>query len=112
MARPRKAKNIDHHIAGLVKAHVSDLVNALTKVVRNNLADELNQYFQRSSGATLGLVKRRGVRPGTKRDMSCIAPGCKNTSKGPRFRYLCPTHMDASKKDVEAWRKARKEAAA
>lgn len=113
MARPRKNKNIDNHIAGLVQAHVSDLVNALTRAVRSNLAEELNSYFQKGKGAAQQLVGKvkRGVRPGTKRNMDCIAPGCKNMSKGPRFRYLCEQHLNASKKDVETWRKARKQAA-
>ena len=46
--------------------------------------------------------KRRRILP-------CIAPGCKNPSKGPRFHYLCEEHMGAPKKDYEAWREKRKE---
>jgi hypothetical protein len=107
MARARR-NNIDSHIAGLVQAHVSELVNALTRAVRTNLADELKSYFSGTNGQMLQLKGRRGVRPGTKRRMDCLAPSCKNLSKGPRFRYLCPDHMNSSKKDVEAWRKARK----
>ena len=33
-----------------------------------------------------------------KRDMSCRYPGCKNRSKGPRFRYLCEEHLKLPKK--------------
>ena len=47
-----------------------------------------------------------------KRRLPCIAPGCSNPSKGPRFQYLCVKHMDAPKKDYEAWRLKSKEARA
>jgi hypothetical protein len=35
---------------------------------------------------------------GLKRDMSCRYPGCKNRSKGPRFRFLCEKHLKLPKK--------------
>jgi hypothetical protein len=38
--------------------------------------------------------KRRGM----KRDMRCRYPGCKNRSKGPRFRFLCEEHLKLPKK--------------
>ncbi len=40
----------------------------------------------------------RGARRGLKRDMSCRYPGCKNRSKGPRFRFLCAEHLKLPKK--------------
>jgi hypothetical protein len=40
---------------------------------------------------------------------TCIAPGCRKRSKGPRFRYLCEKHEKAPKKQVEKWRKRRAE---
>ena len=42
-----------------------------------------------------------------KRDMTCIAAGCKQHSKGPRFRYLCPTHVDATAEQVAEWKEKR-----
>ena len=39
-----------------------------------------------------------GRRRGLKRDMSCRYPGCKNRSKGPRFRFLCAEHLKLPKK--------------
>jgi hypothetical protein len=39
-----------------------------------------------------------GGRRGLKRDMSCRYPGCKNRSKGPRFRFLCEEHLKLPKK--------------
>jgi hypothetical protein len=45
---------------------------------------------------------RNGVasskRGGVKRDMSCRYPGCKNRSKGPRFRFLCEEHLKLPKR--------------
>jgi len=45
-----------------------------------------------------GAAPRRGSPPGIKRDMSCRYPGCKNRSKGPRFRFLCEEHLKLPKK--------------
>ncbi|MSP15658.1 MAG: hypothetical protein EXR73_03420 [Myxococcales bacterium] len=41
----------------------------------------------------------------------CIAPDCSNPSKGPRFHYLCDKHKDASKKEYDGWRAAKRSAA-
>jgi hypothetical protein len=30
--------------------------------------------------------------------MRCRYPGCKNKSKGPRFRFMCEEHRKLSKK--------------
>ena len=48
-----------------------------------------------------GAAPRRGGRPGIKRDMRCRYPGCKNRSKGPRFRFLCEEHLKLPKKRQE-----------
>jgi hypothetical protein len=45
-------------------------------------------------GASGTGSKRRGL----KRDMRCRYPGCKNRSKGPRFRFLCEEHLKLPKK--------------
>ena len=39
---------------------------------------------------------------GRKLDMSCRYPGCKNRSKGPRFRFLCEEHLKLPKKQEAA----------
>ena len=36
------------------------------------------------------------------RDMRCRYPGCKNRSKGPRFRFLCEEHLKLPKKEQQA----------
>jgi len=49
-----------------------------------------------------GTASGRGGRHGLKRDMSCRYPGCKNRSKGPRFRFLCEEHLKLPKKQEAA----------
>ncbi len=56
-----------------------------------------------------GAARRRGAPRGVKRDMSCRYPGCKNRSKGPRFRFLCEEHRKLPKAEqtaaLEKWAK-------
>lgn len=82
-----------------IRAHIERVIGDLEQVIRTEIRNEVIQ--------ALGGSKKNGK---TTRTMTCIAPNCKNQSKGPRFRYLCEQHMNAPKKDVETWRKARKEA--
>lgn len=39
---------------------------------------------------------------GRKLDMRCRYPGCKNRSKGPRFRFLCAEHLKLPKSEQKA----------
>jgi len=52
-----------------------------------------------SNGSRNGLASKLR---GPKRDMRCRYPGCKNRSKGPRFRFLCDEHRKLPKKKQEA----------
>jgi hypothetical protein len=71
------------------------------------LVHHFAQLFSEHIFATLpapSLGKRNGVASklrGLKRDMRCRYPGCKNRSKGPRFRYLCEEHLKLPKKKQE-----------
>ena len=59
------------------------------------------QIFAERISAALPKAGRNGStsRAGSlKRDMSCRYPGCKNRSKGPRFRFLCEEHLKLPKK--------------
>ena len=47
------------------------------------------------SGAAAKLRSR-------KLDMRCRYPGCKNRSKGPRFRFLCEKHLKLPKAEQKA----------
>jgi hypothetical protein len=65
------------------------------------LAERFAQIFAERVAAALPKGGRNGVarRAGTiKRDMRCRYPGCKNRSKGPRFRFLCEKHLKLPKK--------------
>jgi hypothetical protein len=48
---------------------------------------------------------------GRKLDMRCRYPGCKNKSKGPRFRFLCEQHLKLPKAQqnaaLEKWAKKK-----
>jgi len=49
-------------------------------------------------------VARNGVHKlrGWKLDMRCRYPGCKNKSKGPRFKFFCEEHRNLPKKEQDA----------
>jgi len=68
------------------------------------LAERFAQIFAERVSAALPAPSRIGTsrRLGLKRDMSCRYPGCKNRSKGPRFRFLCEKHLKLPKKEQEA----------
>jgi hypothetical protein len=81
----------------------------------NILAQKLNGVLASRAGAA---AKRGPGRPagrgpsklaGKKLDMSCRVEGCPNTSKGPRFGFMCEDHLKKlSKKEQQAARDAWK----
>ena len=75
------------------------LVSDVVELVRHGTTLEIAELVGRSAA-------RAGRR---KRLLPCIAPACKNLSKGPRFHYLCDDHRKAPKKDWEAWQEAAKD---
>jgi len=64
------------------------------------LVERFAQMFAVRVSAALPKAGRNGAAKlrGLKRDMSCRYPGCKNRSKGPRFRFLCEEHLKLPKK--------------
>ena len=112
MRRPRRNSNIDARISDLVSGSVDNLVAAITEEIRRNVAVEIQTYLTDSGGGRAGRIARRSGPAKKRRIRPCIAPGCQNPSKGPRFHYLCAKHMDAPKKDYEAWRAKRADSAA
>jgi hypothetical protein len=108
--RGRGRGSSDGRLADIVARYTSELVAAVRQEVRRSVADEVRDILTggRGGGLSAGRSRRSGGN-GRKRVVQCIAPGCGNPSKGPRFHYLCDKHKDAKKADYEAWRKARKE---
>ena len=69
------------------------------------LAEVFAQIFADRVSAALPKTGRNRVANkllSLKRDMSCRYPGCKNRSKGPRFRFLCEEHLKLPKKKQDA----------
>jgi hypothetical protein len=73
------------------------------------LVDRFAQLFADRIAASLpkatprdGAARRVGAPRGIKRDMRCRYPGCKNRSKGPRFRFFCEEHLKLPKKQQDA----------
>lgn len=66
------------------------------------LAERFAQIFADRISAALPAAGRNGkvgAPRGRKLDMRCRYPGCKNRSKGPRFRFLCDEHLKLPKKE-------------
>jgi hypothetical protein len=40
---------------------------------------------------------------------TCIKPGCRKKSKGPRYHHLCEEHKDTPKRQMRAWQKKDRE---
>lgn len=99
-------------------ARLATLFPAGGAVAGGAVATNGNGHTAKANGTPTVVVKKRGpkatavIKGKSKRDMSCIAEGCKNKSKGPRFRFLCKDHEDESEKTVAAWKEARKAARA
>lgn len=100
MARRRRTST-EARLQEIVTQHVDALVTALAAEVRQNVVQEIQDHFSGNGGGVAFRARRRRILP-------CIAPGCSNPSKGPRFHYLCDQHMNAPKRDYEAWRKAKR----
>jgi hypothetical protein len=110
---PRRGRRPDRsaRLNDIVSRYVGELVAAISQEFRRGIADEVRDFIA-SNGPSTALVAGRTRRAGAgrKKIVGCIAPGCSNASKGPRFHYLCEKHKDAPKKDYEAWRlKARQD---
>ena len=75
-------------------------LNALLERFAHMLADRIGASISRVMPRD-ATVPRHGER-GRKRDMRCRYPGCKNRSKGPRFRFFCEKHIKLPEKEKEA----------
>jgi hypothetical protein len=50
------------------------------------------------AGSRVGVKRGPSKLRGRKLEMACRYPGCKNRSKGPRFRFLCEKHRKLPKR--------------
>ncbi len=92
--------DLDDRLRAIAEQHTQQLVAAIGDAYRSHIL-----------GMPPALLSRRRSSQSTiTRDMACIAAGCKNGSRGPRYRYLCPKHEDASEKQVGKWRELRRRA--
>lgn len=63
----------------------------------------------RAARAPRANGRRASALKGRKLDMRCRHPGCKNRSKGPRFRFMCEKHLKLPKAEqLEAFEKGKK----
>jgi hypothetical protein len=67
------------------------------------LPGQARQAATQARGVAPRVAKVRA--PGGGR--GCIAPNCKNPSKGPRFHFLCENHRKAPKAKWSKWAEAR-----
>jgi hypothetical protein len=73
-------------------------------VLVDEIGARLSSRVEEIVGSAAGRRGRGGARGGARRkiDMRCRYPGCKNRSKGPRFRFLCEEHLKLPKKEQDA----------
>src|SRR6267143_7007311 len=82
-------------------ARRSSQLDALVERFAQLLVDRIGASIPRGTYPD-GTAPRRSGERGRKRDMRCRYPGCKNRSKGPRFRFFCEKHLKLPKKKQEA----------
>ncbi len=68
------------------------MVDEIADAIAERALEKINERIHAGMRDGTGRTARRSLR-GRKLDMSCRYPGCKNRSKGPRFRYLCEEHL-------------------
>ena len=84
-------------------------LDAFVQLIAKAVADRIGSFSAKVGGARGGGRRGASKLRGRKLDMRCRYPGCKNKSKGPRFRFLCEEHRRLSKADqnaaLEKWAK-------
>ena len=74
------------------------LAERFAQIFADHISAALPAPGRAGSGVSGSASKLRGRRL----DMRCRYPGCKNRSKGPRFRFLCDEHRKLPKKEQDA----------
>jgi hypothetical protein len=65
-------------------------------------AESIAERVVAQRGVAGSKASAKGATRRKPRDMRCRYPGCKNRSKGPRFRFLCEEHLKLPKKEQRA----------
>ena len=80
------------------------MVDQIADLIAERALEKINERVQSGmrNGMTKGNGRRLSTLKGRKLDMRCRYPGCKNRSKGPRFRFLCEEHLKLPKAKVKA----------
>ena len=85
--------------------HFDQIFNQIAELIAERAATKINESVQRGMHDGARAVS---ALKGRRLDMRCHYPGCKNRSKGPRFRFMCEQHMKLSKREqivaLETWR--------
>ena len=77
------------------------MVDQIAELIAERALEKINERVQNGMGNGKGTGRRSSALRGRKLDMHCRYPGCKNRSKGPRFRFLCEEHLKLPKKRQE-----------
>jgi len=89
--------------------HFDQIFNQIAELIAERAARKINESVQRGMRDGARAVS---ALKGRRLDMRCHYPGCKNRSKGPRFRFMCEQHMKLSKREqivaLETWRNSGK----
>ncbi len=96
---------------------VDEIADAIAERALEKISQRIhNTVTVRENGArtkTLTVTdgQRSSALRGRKLNMACRYPGCKNRSKGPRFRFMCEKHAALPKaeqlKALEKWKEAQ-----
>ncbi len=80
------------------------MVDEIADAIAERALEKINQRIHEGmrDGSTKGNGRHSSALRSRKLDMHCRYPGCKNRSKGPRFRYLCEEHLKLPKAKVKA----------
>jgi len=83
------------------------MVDRIADLIAERALGKINERVQSGmrNGAAKGRVgsgRRSSAPKGRMLDMHCRYPGCKNRSKGPRFRFLCEEHLKLPKAKIAA----------
>lgn len=79
-----------------VTRFVREMTGTINDFLQEQMPDPKTFSAKGATAGRKGTARKGKIRP-------CIAPKCKQPSKGPRFHFLCENHMKAPKRDWMVW---------